>query len=435
MVTTLLIGIFLAVHSGRCVAETGGLLVQMDGIGVEVGSRQVQLLAGVPVVDATGAALQIIAGNTDSGQFELLVSDKWQLRRGDESKTLEIPGIVGKSGQVKILGGHGQYIWLACHGALVRIDVDTGNIESARLRRCGLAKALHIGAEARIVLGDEVLQCAAPKQCESVGHLPITPEHIVSGPSGILFGGSAGLFRSPSSHPTVAVQVAKGEVRALCGDPKGTAWALVESGNEEFFVAASTEVPAARMFIADELVGAGMNVGTETGVALEVLRRTAEARWSSLTHMALAAVTDSRVDVRERVAQILPELQGSQVAAAIWLLGHDVSARVRVEALHASRARCLVRGAVGCTSALSAFVNDGDPEVGWTARDWLLEHDPEVALADAPVSYKLDAITILVSRLQRHGERLAERGLEILAADSDVEVRAAASLALAGIDQ
>ena len=154
--------------------------------------------------------------------------------------------------------------------------------------------------------------------------------------------------------------------------------------------------------------------------------------WPELERMALAVMRDERAAVRQHAAEALGRVRGARATAALWLLGRDEVAEVRVEALYASAARCQDDPAVTCPHALSAFLSDGDTDVAWTARDLLLDFDPRAALDDAPADYKIDAVAALVGRLQRHGDLLAERALEMLAADPEPVVRAAARMALAG---
>jgi hypothetical protein len=284
-------------------------------------------------------------------------------------------------------------------------------------------------------VGGELLACSSPGDCTQQARLPAPVMRVVSGPGGWLLatrGQRGALYQVPESQPAMLTPVVAGDVVALCHAGAGDVWALVARDRELQVVAASTALPVARVFRSDEVLRRGLLSAGDEEVVAHLLRLAAIRGWPDLADLVLQVAASDREDLRRHAAGALATLPGARATAALWLLGHDEATAVRSEALRASAARCAAAPGMACRAALSLFLADADPEVAWSARDRLLEVDPGTALDDAPTDYKLDAIATLVGRLQRRGDLGAERALEMLAADSAPEVRAAARMALAG---
>ncbi len=428
----------------ECAADTRDLTTVVLGVVVRVSSAG--FAAALPADvdddaaanDAAGAQAWIVVGETAAGEsFRLSFGETWVLRSAAGEKTLTVPKIARQPGRVRLLGTTPKYVWFAAPDLLGRIDVETGEVNATRLRRRGLTPLpIQIGDEAVVALGAEVLRCEAPGRCSLDARLPGAVDSVVAGPSGWLYavsGRERGLYRAPHGSPAEATMLLGGHVRALCDQGEGEAWALLTRGDATRFVAVSTETPAIRPFTpAEALTRAVLDGRADAGAVRHVLKLAAEERWPALEDLALKSLNADDPTVRRAAAESLPGLRGARGIAALWLLGHDDDPDVRFEALLAGVARCRADATVECRHVLGPFITDRDPEIGWTARDILLDFDPQNALRGAPSSYKLEAIAGLVSLLQRGRIGKARRALELLVADTDPEVRNAANVALVG---
>ncbi|MFC1611543.1 hypothetical protein ACFL6C_11340 [Myxococcota bacterium] len=441
---------------GGCVVSViptcdgGGLTMVLEGVEVEV--RPESFVLKQPSSDeeasakdslADVAAEGVLAAGSfanDAGEtvaFRLVLAAEWVLRWGEQEARLKMPGVIREPGQVEILGVAPNAVWVAAPGVVARVVMKDAVVEAGRVgRRRHVPQPLAVGEDALLVTGNQVLRCSAPRQCRTLGRLPMTVDGVVNGPGGWLLAGSGsepGLYRALANAPLAASLLIAGEVVALCGTGDGDSWAVVRRGQEVRLVAASVGTPAVRPFAPSEILTQGLtDTQVEPDVVGRVLDTARRQRWPQLERMVLNVMHDTRAAARRHAAEAAGDVSGARGTAVLWLLGRDPDPSVRLEALRASASRCVEDVTLSCIHALATFVGDDESEVAWTARDVMLDHDPLAALRGAPAGYKLDAISTLVARLQRHGGRSVEQALELLAGDRDPRVRTAARLALSG---
>ena len=428
--------------SAICGGPEGTLRGDLDGIivtadGEHLAIESLESAVESPTVDPAPVALGY---DTAGVAYELLLNDGgWSLRRQGAEVPLKLPTWLRPATPLRVLGQAVSRVWLGGQDLIVVVDVETGMVSAARLGHPLLRPIpLQIGEAAELIVGAELVRCATPQRCESVGRFsgPVSAAVVDDGFIVLAMGGrEPGLFRASVMTPLVVFRLLSGDVLALCGGREPPTWALMHRAADLVWVAASPDTPAVRLLNSAELMTAAFletpTVDVEVGRRL--LDRARVERWPALLTLALTFARDTRPTMRALAASVLADQDPSKALAALWILSRDSDVEVRLAALESSRARCERARQPSCQRTLIWFIGDADLDVSFGARDGLLQDDPALAFAGAPLAYRRDAVATLASQAERHGFEVARRGLELLAQDADAAVRDGARRALEAV--
>jgi hypothetical protein len=425
-----------------CVAAEGELRATADGVSVTAQGDALRI-ESVPLTTEPGGAeetapTELALGYDAAGMaFALVLGDSgWSLRRQGGDVPLRLPLWLKPSLRPKVLGISPSRIWLAGPDLLALVDVGAGTVAAARLGRPRQTPIpLAVADVADLFVGSELLRCSAPGRCELLGRLPGPVSAAVVGEEAVVIavsGHEPGLYRVAVRTPLVSFRIYSGDVVALCGGRELPAWALVRREGESVFVVVSPDTPAIRLLATAEVLSlaylAAPFVDVDIGVGL--LARARAERWPALLELSLVALRDRRPAMRAAAAAVLAAEPSSRGLAGLWLASRDPEVEVRLAAMAATRTGCAGARSGSCRRELVWFLQDVDSEVSFGARDGLLSEDPALALDGAPLAYRQLAVANLVSRAERQGLAVAQRGLELLSQDADGAVREAARRAL-----
>ena len=224
-----------------------------------------------------------------------------------------------------------------------------------------------------------------------------------------------------------------GEVTIVCPSAQGALALVVHNGDTVLVAVTTTNAIGPQPLGFGEAVLAAMRSTSPAVAAIRVgLAAASKHRLGETESLVLQAATDKRTEVRALAAPYVAANLGGFAASQLYELARDPAPEVRRATLEA------VRGALGMLPAkvasarLELFIGDPNQDVAWSARDLLLDRAPEVALAGAPVAYKLDVLTILAARRERDGLEAIREPLRLLAGDDDARVRSVAGVLLGG---
>ena len=249
------------------------------------------------------------------------------------------------------------------------------------------------------------------------------------------------LLATPIASPARRVAPARGtdgdgDVLCLCQSDRGP-WTLVRRNNDVWLVAPESgppgdaedaaKTPPAYDFGAALLVA----MGSPSSTMRAIDRAFAMAvRHGLAVHVAMVslAMADGRPEVRAWAAGVAAADPADAATARLRALSADPASDVRRAALDAvGRAAPLLPAAVA-SLRLALFRDDVEQDIAWEARDRLLDRAADLALAGASTEYKIDALTILLTRCRRDGATAVQAALRLLVADNDPAVRDAAAL-------
>ncbi|MEL6545860.1 MAG: hypothetical protein AAFQ82_14620, partial [Myxococcota bacterium] len=313
---------------------------------------------------------------------------------------------------------------------------DRALVSAARLGRKTL-EWIYVGAgeRARFIEGNRLLECDPNQRCTEILRLEGAVAHVAPHRDGLLLSTESGLSRlatEPGTELEPKAEVSpmvEGETLALCSAPDRTSsWAALRHAGALKLIRIEKE-PVHYTLV--ELLR--RSLPTASADAAEAWADAlVDSQWPDRRALATEFSESKSPSLRKVAALLWGAEAGNPALARLWLLGHDDDLEVRVSAVHASASWCRGDAKMPCRAVLTAFVNDPDDEVAWTARDLLLDEDPWAALDGAPAPYRLEAVSLLSSRLAMSGSPQIRTVLERLSADADPLVRAAAQMAVLG---
>lgn len=426
----------LRIHIGAAV-----LTADADRVRIADAPQVVARVPKTPVVASASPDVLELAVPQPSGALATLVlGAPWRVRAPDGlEKALATPRGFKTSQPPRVLAMTNGVVFLATTDRVASVDTVSATSHSSQWLGAGAPVVIGVGEQhLRIVSGRKLFDCDDEASCFEVGESALEVKSSIPGEGFVVLHGTysrEGIFGVEEADLAAPRALAVGRVLAGCDLGASQSLWVVEPKDASLLVVrvSGASVEATTSELLGELVARAVARATERpDAAVQVLVDwliEQDARGLEPVLMALARAPEAslRAFAAERLARF-----GSVAAyARLFVLGHDPEATVRIAAVESASAWCQASRWVGCVEALAPFTDDTDPEVAWIARDALLPIDPGLALAGAARSYKLAALSTLVSSAQR-GSAWAAVAFELLLSDADDVVRLAAGTVAAG---